>query len=165
MRQKIKHYRNPNSTPPHQNNIEEGEIAIGFKTGEEKLFMKNTDNEIVEFRSKQYVDNIIPKNVSELINDIGFITSADIPSSDILTHTVISDANGIVDVPVIEGYRYMNSVAFDRDLPLNVIRFGNYYYVGYYGGQEEPNGENAITLMFTAKANITVYIYYIKISE
>ena len=49
MTQVIKHKRNQNSVPPSQNIIDEGEIAIGFAANNEKLFIKNTEDEIVEF--------------------------------------------------------------------------------------------------------------------
>lgn len=83
-------------------------------------------------------------------------------SSNILVRTVTSDSSGKIEIPQIDGYYFVNAVAYDNGYPLNVIRFGNYYYVGYYGGQEEPNASTAVTMMFTSKAGYEVTVYYVK---
>lgn len=94
---------------------------------------------------------------------LGNLTESPKPlSSNILIRTVTSDSSGKIEIPQIDGYYFVNAVAYDNGYPLNVIRFGNYYYVGYYGGQEEPNTSTAVTLMFTSKAGYEVTIYYVK---
>ena len=60
--------------PPHQNDIEEGEIVIGFKAGEEKLFIKNSNNEIVEFEpTNNIIPNFYKSEIFDLVYPIGSI--------------------------------------------------------------------------------------------
>lgn len=65
-------------------------------------------------------------------------------------------------IETIDGYTFLNAISYDNNYPLNVIRFGNYFYVGYYGGQSEPNASEAVSLLFTTKANQSVTVFYIK---
>ena len=74
----------------------------------------------------------------------------------------MSDSEGKLTIENIEGYTFFNAISYDNNYPLNVIRFGNYFYVGYYGGQSEPNASEAVSLMFTTKANQSVTVFYIK---
>ena len=48
-RRKILNYRNANGLLPNPNNIDYGEIAIGYKKDKEAIYIKNTTNEIVDF--------------------------------------------------------------------------------------------------------------------
>ena len=48
-RRKILNYRNANGLSPNPNNIDYGEIAIGYKKDNEAIYIKNTTNEIVDF--------------------------------------------------------------------------------------------------------------------
>ena len=48
-RKKILNYRNDNGLAPNPNNIDYGEIAIGYKKDNEAIYIKNTANDIVDF--------------------------------------------------------------------------------------------------------------------
>ena len=80
----------------------------------------------------------------------------------VLIRSIISDETGKVTIENIDGYTFLNAISYDNNYPLNVIRFGDYFYVGYYGGQSEPNASEAVSLMFTTKANQTVTVFYVK---
>lgn len=45
----IQHYHSTTGGTPTAENLEMGEIAVGSKAGEEKFFIKNTNEEIVTF--------------------------------------------------------------------------------------------------------------------
>jgi len=80
----------------------------------------------------------------------------------VLKRKILSDSDGKLTIENIDGYTFLNGVSFDNGYPLNVMRFGDYYYVGYYSGQYEPNATTAVSLMFVTKANQEVTIFYIK---
>lgn len=48
-RRKILNYRNDSGISPNPDNIDYGEIAIGYKKDNEAIYIKNTTNEIVDF--------------------------------------------------------------------------------------------------------------------
>ena len=48
-RRKILNYRNANGLSPNPDNIDYGEIAIGYKKDNEAIYIKNSTNEIVDF--------------------------------------------------------------------------------------------------------------------
>ena len=48
-RNKILNYRNDNGLAPNPDNIDYGEIAIGYKKDNEAIYIKNTANDIVDF--------------------------------------------------------------------------------------------------------------------
>lgn len=48
-RRKVLNYRNANGISPNPNNIDYGEIAIGYKKDNEAIYIKNNTNEIVDF--------------------------------------------------------------------------------------------------------------------
>ena len=48
-RRKILNYRNASGISPNPDNIDYGEIAIGYKKDNEAIYIKNTTNEIVDF--------------------------------------------------------------------------------------------------------------------
>ena len=74
-RQIIQHLRtNDLNVKPNSNDIEYGEIAINYKKDNERLFIKNDNNEIVEFTDKKYVDNAINGKQDE-ITDLETIRS------------------------------------------------------------------------------------------
>ena len=74
-RQIIQHLRtNELNVKPNSNDIEYGEIAINYKKDNERLFVKNDNNEIVEFTDKKYVDNAINSKQDE-ITDLETIRS------------------------------------------------------------------------------------------
>ena len=47
---------------PNQDQIEYGEIAINYAVGEETISLKNSSNQIIEFKSDQYYKKIIDEN-------------------------------------------------------------------------------------------------------
>ena len=58
---------------PQPDSLEYGEIAINYADGYETITFKNTENEIVEVRTKEYFEDIINKNeeaVSKSLNDL-----------------------------------------------------------------------------------------------
>ena len=74
-RQIIQHLRtNELNVKPNSNDIEYGEIAINYKKDNERLFLKNDNDEIVEFTDKKYVDNAINGKQDE-ITDLETIRS------------------------------------------------------------------------------------------
>ena len=66
----IQHLRSTTlGVKPNVTEIEEGEISVNLAKGGETLMIKNTENEIVEFKSKEYVDNLVSKK-QDVISDI-----------------------------------------------------------------------------------------------
>lgn len=51
---------------PLSTDIETGEIGLNYMKGSERMFIKNTVNEVVEFAPKDYTDNIISGLTNEL---------------------------------------------------------------------------------------------------
>ena len=69
-RQIIQHLRSTTlGVKPNVTEIEEGEISVNLAKGGETLMIKNTENEIVEFKSKEYVDNLV-SNKQDIISDL-----------------------------------------------------------------------------------------------
>ena len=58
---------------PQADGLEFGEIAINYADGFETVSFKNSENEIVEIRTKEYFENIINENeevISSALNDL-----------------------------------------------------------------------------------------------
>jgi hypothetical protein len=58
---------------PQADGLEFGEIAINYADGYETISFKNTENEIVEVRTREYFEDIINENeeaVSKALNDL-----------------------------------------------------------------------------------------------
>lgn len=69
-RKTIQHLRSTTlGVKPNVNDIKEGEISVNLAKGGEALMIKNTENEIVEFKSKDYVDNLVSKK-QDTISDL-----------------------------------------------------------------------------------------------
>lgn len=81
---------------------------------------------------------------------------------DIVSRTVTSDANGMIIIEDVDGYSFLNAVAYNNGQPLNVIRFGDNLYIGYYGGASTPSSSAVVDLLFTVIANVETTVYYIK---
>ena len=64
-RKRILNYRNGNGLAPDPNNIDYGEIAIGYKKDNEAIYIKNTANDIVDFTPISIV-NITYNELKEL---------------------------------------------------------------------------------------------------
>lgn len=71
----------------------------------------------------------------------------------------------MINVDQLDGYTFLDAVSFNNELPLNVIRFGDNFYVGYYGGSSLPSVDTAVSLLFTPIANQSVLLYYIKLPQ
>lgn len=69
-RRTIQHLRSTTlGVKPNVTEIEEGEISVNLAKGGETLMIKNTENEIVEFKSKEYVDNLVSQK-QDAISDL-----------------------------------------------------------------------------------------------
>ena len=55
----VSHYHSTGGTKPQAANLYDGELALGIKAGEEKIFLKNTSNEIAEFIDKDAIERLI----------------------------------------------------------------------------------------------------------
>ena len=64
-RRKVLNYRNANGISPNPNNIDYGEIAIGYKKDNEAIYIKNSTNEIVDFTPISIV-NLTYNNLKNL---------------------------------------------------------------------------------------------------
>lgn len=63
----VQHRRtNVQGAKPLSTDIETGEIGLNYMKGSERMFIKNTVNEVVEFAPKDYTDNIISGLTNEL---------------------------------------------------------------------------------------------------
>ena len=68
---------------PTAGQIDYGEIAINYADGNERLFIKNSSNEIIDFKTGEYVDNALnihnnritalENNVNGLVGDINSV--------------------------------------------------------------------------------------------
>ncbi len=103
MANKIIHKRsviteNGEAKLPQSSQLEYGEIAINYASGFETISIKNSSNEIVEFKSKDYFENIIEENelalassLTNLNNRVSGITeSLDSKSNKEHTHGTIT---------------------------------------------------------------------------
>ena len=54
---------------PSADQLEYGELAINYADGYETISIKNASNEIVEFKDKEYVDNLVSKK-QDVISDL-----------------------------------------------------------------------------------------------
>ena len=61
----VQHYHSTGGTEPTAANLKDGEIAVGLKAGEEKLFIKNTTGRVVEFVTKAATDAAIKTAVDK----------------------------------------------------------------------------------------------------
>ena len=70
---------NVNGKVPGADKLDTAELCINLK--DQKLFSKDADGTVFEIGSDQDLSNYLEKgdNVSELTNDAGYITAAEIP--------------------------------------------------------------------------------------
>ena len=113
------------------------------------------------------MDKIVTLNIiNRLVDNIKqWISSNFTPKTNgggIITRSITSDSVGKINIEYIEGYTFLNAISYNRDRPLNVIRFGDYFYVGYYSGSNEPDTVGAVTVMFTTLSNQPVTVFYVK---
>ena len=128
----------------------------------EKIFIhfKNKQDFLVE-KDNIYDSSIVFIQDTQQIYTHGTYYNGD---TGLLIQETTSDANGLVNIPVVEGYQYIGGHAYytSSDQPLMLIRFGNYIYSGYYGGASDPSPDTPITVLFTSIGNCTVKLIYIK---
>lgn len=81
-----------------------------------------------------------------------------------LIQEITSESDGLVTIPTVDGYEYVAGTAYSSNStqPVNLIRFGDYVYTGYYGGSALPSTSSPVTLLFTSIANCQVKLFYIK---
>ena len=70
---------------PGSNELEHGELAVNFAAGVETISLKNSDNEIVEFKSKEYYDSIIEDATNELDKKVDKETGKGLSTEDFTT--------------------------------------------------------------------------------
>ena len=78
-RRHVQHYHttNPNATPS-PDSLYDGEIALNIAADNEKIYVKNTDGDVVTFRDDKYYQEVISGAVSskqDKINDLATIRS------------------------------------------------------------------------------------------
>lgn len=52
-------YRGGGPKQPTTDQIDYGEIAVNYADGYERLFIKNSSNEIIDFKNGEYIDNAL----------------------------------------------------------------------------------------------------------
>lgn len=145
--------------------LELGELAINFADGYETLSIKNSNNEIVTFTNDQYWKDkeqviasalndlnsrilaiTVPTNVSDLINDVPYLTASDLDD----TPTEDSD-NGVTSGGVydyITEIEEATSAALNDlneriddipELPENIVTGASTAYTIWCGTQAEYN--------------------------
>lgn len=89
----VKHKRtNIENNKPTSEYLSYGEIALNYKKSSESIFIKNDNDEIVEFKTINHIENIIddkvntieiptvPTKVSELENDSNYVNRQEVES-------------------------------------------------------------------------------------
>lgn len=89
----VQHYHSTSGATPTQESLYDGEIAVGSKAGEEKLFIKNTNKEIVTFEPlvKMTTDDI------DLIWDSYFSTGYGSGSASAIAEDDVINSVGVGD--------------------------------------------------------------------
>ena len=80
---------------PSSDTLDYGEIAINYADGVETLSIKNTSNEVVEFKSRDYVDNLVQKLITD--TELKFFCIEPVTVT-INGESTIYEANSLVDV-------------------------------------------------------------------
>lgn len=92
---------------PTSEQLEYGEIAVNYADGGETISLKNASNEIVEFKSKDYFENIIKDNeyvVATSLNDL---------------NTRINDIDSAIEEKFDEVYKEIEDDEYTISLALN----------------------------------------------
>ena len=93
---------------PGSNELEYGELAVNFADGFETISLKNSNDEIVEFKSKEYYDGIIENATEELNNKLDKSTFDALAEGDVTTaiesfKEVTAFLEGIEDDETLKG--------------------------------------------------------------
>ena len=109
---------------PTSEQLEYGEIAVNYADGGETISLKNASNEIVEFKSKEYFENIIKDN-------------------ELVTAAALTDLNDRLNVVTAE----VDMIDLGQYAPKNHADTGNIYGLGdesIYGHVKISNGDASI---------------------
>ena len=107
---------------PSSSQLEYGEIAINYAKGVETISLKNNENEIVEFKNKEYFENLIEEEVQILSG------KADVAEENAKNYADELNASMNNRVTVIESW------GFATNADVNEILNGT-----YTPSPEEPN--------------------------
>lgn len=80
---------------PSSDSIEYGEIAINYADGVETISIKNSSNNIVEFKSKEYIDNVLVDSTNTLKTELQGEIDANVEQ---LNNSISSNANQITEI-------------------------------------------------------------------
>lgn len=83
---------------PTADQIDYGEIAVNYADGYERLFIKNSSNEIIDFKNGEYIDNAL-SNHDNRITALENYTEPDTRASVLWVGTSISSGNVVDGVP------------------------------------------------------------------
>lgn len=94
IRKHIQLYRTSGDTAPIPGNVMYGELAMGYKSGSEKLYFKNTNDDITTFSSDEQIKAVRDQQDGKLAQAAGLVTQlsqsgevsyAYVPSAETLT--------------------------------------------------------------------------------
>ena len=171
-RKVIQHYHSTGGTRPDATNLYDGELALGIKAGEEKIFLKNTSDEVVEFIDSKAINSLI-EGVQANIDDMHY-TLTSVTAEQIYTWTTgttlslsIEDFNAIASTEKTVYLKYNGQPAF---LVLsNGNSSGDIYVIGgqKYGEQylftislDTPTS-NSVSIQNVKKTKIIDNVYVI----
>ena len=86
---------------PSVEQLEYGELAVNYASGVETISIKNSDNQIVEFKSNNYVEGVI-KELEQVVEDNSFITAASLNELNEKLKKLEESGGGSVDSSIIE---------------------------------------------------------------
>ena len=128
MANKIIHKRsviteNGEAKLPQSSQLEYGEIAVNYASGFETISMKNSSNEIVEFKSKDYFENIIEENELALASSLTDLNNRVSGITESLTN-LNNSVSGIIeslDSKSDEGHTHVSSSITDSISSINGV--------------------------------------------
>lgn len=88
MSTKIQHLRTSGNSAPSSSILEFGEIAIAYKSGNESLFIKNSDNDVISFATRNEMKNSV-NDLNIKINSVSATTNS--------LSLTIDNLNSIID--------------------------------------------------------------------
>ena len=85
---------------PSSSQLEYGEIAINYAKGVETISLKNNENEIVEFKTKNYFENKIKENeefISASLNDLNIKIESKLDASSLNEYAKTTDLDSHIE--------------------------------------------------------------------
>lgn len=126
LKHTILHYRSSGNTEPQAANLMHGEIALNYKEGNEKIFLKNSANKIISISSDAYNTaqiNGISERVSGIESNISkFATKAEL--SGYTTDAEFTDLSNTVAGKASETHSHIASDITGGTLDLSIIPTG-----------------------------------------